>query len=85
MNNKYLITIIIPNCDLEYDLFVPINKKVGTIKEKIVKSLYEVTKGQFFKTPNEVNFIDKVSGIEIPNDLYVKNSVIKNGTKILVI
>ena len=32
MNNKILIEIEIPSIEKRYDVFIPINKKVGTIK-----------------------------------------------------
>ena len=33
MNNKILITINVPLLSKSYDIFIPINKKVGTIRK----------------------------------------------------
>ena len=55
--NKFLITIIVPNIEYECDLFIPNNKKVGTIKSSILESLKTLTNGVFNKTINDVKFI----------------------------
>lgn len=38
MNNKLLISVEIPSIEEEYDLFIPINRKIGTIKKVILES-----------------------------------------------
>ena len=35
-NNKILIELEIPLIEKKYDLFIPINKKIGTIKSSII-------------------------------------------------
>ena len=37
--NKILINLYIPALDESYDIFIPVNKKVGTIKNIIVGSV----------------------------------------------
>ena len=37
MNNKILIRLYIPLIEEEYDIFIPINKRVGTIKQLLEK------------------------------------------------
>ncbi len=39
MNNKILVIVYSPNVDEEYDIFIPINKKVETVKNIIVNSI----------------------------------------------
>lgn len=36
--NKYLVTVIIPIVELEYDIYIPNNKKIGTIKKFVLES-----------------------------------------------
>lgn len=83
--NKYLITIIVPLAELEFDLYVPNNKKVGTIKNLILIALAELSNNSFVKTAKEVKMIDRPSGTEFNNDVYVKDSGIKNGSKVIII
>ena len=34
--NKFLITVIIPTIEKEYDVYIPNNKKMGTIKKYLL-------------------------------------------------
>lgn len=84
MKNKYLISIIVPNIELEFNLYVPSNKKVGTIKKYIISSIKDLSESNFNINENDVFFIDKETGVSYNNDVYVKDSGIKNGSKIII-
>lgn len=84
MKNKYLITILIPDIEYEFDVYIPSNKKVGTIKKYLYFSINELTNGAF-KIKDNVIFIDRDNGITYDNDKLIKDSGIKNGTKIVLI
>lgn len=83
--NKYLITVIVPIVELEYDVYIPNNKKIGTIKTLILESLSELSNNSFNKKIEEVRMIDRDTGNEFGNNMYVKDSGIKNGSKIIII
>lgn len=83
--NKYLITVIVPIIEFEYDLYIPNNKKIGTIKTLILESFSELSNNSFNKKIHEVRMIDRDSGNEFDNNMYVKDSGIKNGSKIIII
>lgn len=83
--NKYLITVIVPIVEFEYDIYIPNNKKIGTIKTLILESLSELSNNSFDKKISEVRMIDRETGNEFENDMYVKDSGIKNGSKIIII
>ena len=84
MKNKYLITILIPDIEYEFDVYITSNKKVGTIKKYLYSSINELTNGAF-KIKDNVIFIDRDNGITYDNDKLIKDSGIKNGTKIVLI
>ena len=84
MKNKYLITILIPDIEYEFDVYIPSNKKVGTIKKYLYSAINELTNGAF-KIKDNVIFIDRDNGINYDNDKLIKDSGIKNGTKIVLI
>jgi len=83
--NKYLITVEVPTMELEYDLYIPNNKKIGTIKKYILESITSLSDNSFVEEMNEVRLINKETEIELNNDVYVKDSGIKNGSKIIII
>lgn len=83
--NKFLITILIPSIEMELNIYIPNNRKMYTIKKKLLSAVYELSEYTFLKSPEEVKFIDRESGIEYANDMYIKDIGIKNGSKIVII
>ena len=81
--NKLLISVEVPSIEQSFDLFIPINKKIGTIKEYIIKSIHELSGGIL----NDKNylFFDIDTGIKYGNNVYVKDSGIKNGARIIMV
>ena len=85
MNNKILISIVVPTVQMEFDVYIPNNKKIGTIKKYILNSIRELSDGYYNFDINKVLFIDKDNGLEFDNNIYVNDSQIKNGSKIVII
>lgn len=83
MNNKLLISVEIPSIEKNYDLFIPINKKMGTIKSIIVSSIIDLSNGIFKE--RKYSFIDIDTGVNYKNDVYVRDSGIKNGARIMLV
>lgn len=83
--NKFLVTVIVPNIEMRYDLYIPNNKKIGTIKKYLLKAINELSENIFDKSDNEVRLIDRETGVEYGSDVYVKDSGIKNGTIIVIV
>ena len=82
--DKILIELYIPSIEKEYDLYIPINKKIGTVKTLIEKALVELTDNAYV-IKKDSNFYSKETG-EVYN---VNNSVLetdlKNGSRIILI
>ena len=56
--NKILICLYIPLIEKSYDLFIPINKKIGTIKRLIEEGLIEITENDYvFLNPFKFKYI----------------------------
>lgn len=84
MKNKYLVTVIVPEVEMEFDVYIPNNKKIGTVKKGILKSIGELTNGMYIRDLNSVRMFDRQSGKEYDNDAFVKDSEIFNGTRIII-
>ena len=83
--NKFLVTFIVPELDMEFEIYIPNNKKIGTIKKYFLKTLNEQTNNMYHKDVNQVVVIDKQTGKKYLNDIYVKDTDIKNGSKLIFI
>ena len=83
-HNKILIELEIPLVEKKYDVFIPINKKIGTIKSLIEASLIELTDNAY--SPREdSNFYSKDTGLIYDVNETVRNTDLKNGSRILLI
>ncbi|MBR3117104.1 MAG: hypothetical protein IKF36_04445 [Bacilli bacterium] len=79
MNNKILVVVYVPFVDEEFDLFIPINKKVGTIKNIIISSIhgFDLATGHVLINEEDSKIVE--------DNVYVKNSGINNGARLVLI
>lgn len=82
--NKILIKLEIPIIEKKYDIFIPINKKIGTIKQLMEEALVELTDNAY--SPKEdSNFYSKDTGIIYDVNQTVRDTDLKNGSRIILI
>ena len=84
MKNKVLVNLSIPEIDKKYDLWLPINKKIGNIINLLNKSISELTDGEF-----PISNCNKLYNINTKEqylpDILLANTNIRNGTELLLI
>lgn len=83
--NKYLITIIVPVINLTFDVEIPFSRKIGTIKKILLSEVNSKSNGMYNKNFNDIRVIDRDNGMEYGNDMYIKDSKIINGSKLILI
>ena len=81
--NKILVGLEIPLIETKYDLFIPINKKIGTIKKLIEEALSSLTDAYISK--NEFNLYNKDTGEIYDVNKTVRDTDLKNGSRIILI
>ena len=84
MDNKILIKLYVPMIEKNYDLFVPINKKIEQVIQLVGEAISDLTDGGYI-LKNDTLLCDKMTGKIYDNNLYVKEAGIKNGTELLLI
>ena len=82
--NKILICLYIPLIEKSYDLFIPINKKIGTVKRLIEEGLVELTDNSYIIKEN-TNFYSKDTGDIYDVNLAVRDTDLKNGSRVILI
>lgn len=82
-NNKILIQLYIPLIEEEYDIFVPINKRVGTIKQLLEKNMSEQANGYIIR--EDTNLYSKETGKVYDVQLLVKDTDLKNGSRVVLL
>ena len=83
MKNKLLVIVYVPLIEKEFNIYIPIVKKVGTIKNLIIKMLEEASDGTFVDD-NCKKLYDKLTGEVINDELFVRDSNIRNGSKLIL-
>lgn len=79
MDNKVLVTIIVPLIEKKYEVFLPANKKIGEIVYLLSKGLVEVSNGYYIIT-NKEKLYNRMTGKEYNNNQILKNTDIRHGT-----
>jgi hypothetical protein len=82
-NNKILVQLFIPLIEEEYDIFIPINKRIGTIKQIIEKNMSEKADGYVIK--EDTNLYSQETGQVYDVQLLVKDTDLKNGSRIVLL
>ena len=83
MKNKFLIQLVVPDIDEKFDLFIPINKRIGNIIVLLNKSVNEITNGAYVGT-TETSLYNKITGVKYDINDLVRNTDIKHGTTLIL-
>ena len=67
-----------------YDLYIPINKKVGTVKKLIEEGLLDLTDNDYI-IKEESNFYSKETGEVYDVNKTIRETDLKNGSRIILI
>ena len=84
MKNKILIELIVPEVDEKYNIYIPINKKVGNVVVLLSKALKELTNGTFDGT-NKTCLYDRITGEKYPINSLIRETNITNGSSLILI
>lgn len=84
MNDKVIVKIIVPEISETYNLFLPINKKIGTIMKLLNKAVNELTNGSFPVVNTCKLYNADTLQVYEPNVLLF-NTDIRNGTKLVLL
>ena len=79
MEDKVLVTIIVPLIEKKYEVFLPVNKKIGEISSLLAKGLVDVSNGYYIVT-NKEKFYNRITGKEYNNNQILKNTDIIQGS-----
>ena len=84
MNNKILIHLSIPDIDEEYDLFIHVNIRIGTLIKLLNKSLSELSSGIFVGNNKRKLYNTIDSNYYDINALILKTNI-RNGSHLILL
>lgn len=84
MKNKVLVELYVPTIDEIYNLYLPVNRKIGNIIALLNKSLTEVTNGEF--VGNEYTMLyNRNTGEMYDVNVSLRETNIRNGSSIVLL
>ena len=83
MKNKVLIELIIPEIEETYNLYIPVNKKVGNIIILITRAIFDISSGTYSLNNNSILY-NRETGKKYEVDDLVRLTDIKNGTSLIL-
>ena len=84
MKNKVLVEIIIPTIETKFDMYLPINKRVGNIITLLNKTIQEISDDCFIGN-NQTSLYNRDTNYKYhPNEI-IYNTDIRNGTSLILL
>ncbi len=82
--NKVLVKLYVPTIEQQYDIWIPLNKKIYSIIILLSKAVFELSDGNY--NPKDMPILyDRLTAKPYNVDLNVKESNIRNGAEIVLI
>lgn len=83
MKNKVLVELVVPALEVKYDVYVPVNRKIGSVVVLLTKAMSELS-GGYSDSIKNFSLYDGISGHQYSPDQLIRNSNIRNGSKIIL-
>lgn len=82
--NKVLVKVYVPIIEEQYDIWIPLNRKIYSVIKLLIKAINDLSGGYY--NPKIVPILyNKITAKEYEMNKSVKESNIKNGTEIVLI
>lgn len=84
MKNKVLVELFVPTIDEIYNLYLPVNRKIGNIIALINKSLSEITNGEFIGNEQTMLY-NRSTGEMYTANVFLRDTNIRNGSSLVLL
>lgn len=84
INNKVFIKLLIPEIDQTYDIYLPINKKIGSIINLLNEAVSDLSNGELPKSKSNSLYNKKTLEKYSPDTL-LYNTNIRNGSVLILL
>ncbi len=83
MNNKVLVLLYVPILEKKYEVFLPSNRRIGEICSMLAKGLVEVS-NDYYQVTNKEHLYSRVNGVIYDEKQLLKNTNIRNGSRLIL-
>ncbi len=79
MKNKVLVEVLVPVIEKKYDVYLPVNKRIGNIINLLCKAIEEFTNGMF-TTDTSISLYSSATGVKYNINDLLRKTDIRNGS-----
>ena len=83
-SNKILLEVYIPSIEKEYDIFVPVSKRIGTIKRLLEEGIKDFSNNEFLMK-KDMNLYSKETGLIYDVNMKIIDTDLANGSRVILI
>ena len=83
MKDKVLVKLVVPDIEETYDIFLPCNRKIGSIIKLINKAIPELSNDLYKESTKNFLYNDE-TGNKYDLNVILKDSDIRNGSRIVL-
>ena len=84
LENKVLVSVNVPSLETDYDIYIPVNRKIHNVIKMIKTSLAELSQGSFNANNSSILY-NKETGQPYDMNILVRDSDIRNGSKVILL
>ncbi len=84
MENKYLVELVVPSIDEKFNVYIPINRRIGNVISLLNKCIFEITNGAYIGS-NTTSLYDSDTRAKLPVNSLVRETSIKNGSVLVLL
>ena len=82
MEFKVLVTILVPEIEKNFEIYLPVNKTIGEVLKLINKLINESTSG-IYPMKNNLALSNRFTNEIYPFNKFVRDTDIRNGTQLV--
>lgn len=82
--NKVLVRLFVPVFEEQYDVWIPLNRKIYSVTNLLIKAVNDFSGGVYVPTKTPMLY-DKITAKPYDINLTVKDAGIKNSTEIILL
>lgn len=82
--NKVLVKLYVPILEEEYEIWIPLNKRIINVIKLLMKSVSELSGGEY--APDKLPLLyDRATGMPFDVNSIVNDTSIRNGSEVILI
>ncbi len=84
IENKVLVRVNVPSLEENYDVYIPVNRKISNVIKMLKAALFDLSQG-VFNSNDDYLIYNAASGDMYDLNILVRDTDIRNGTQVILL